>query len=393
MESSKKVKYNNMYIKSSVDINNIRYNDLSEDNSIKEIYNYVFEEKPFNEPNYAESIDNIESESESESDDHSESSFDDNIESSFDFNNQIKLEISKSEIESNEKWNIYRKTLDNEIKIKCNRNIQNNNVLKNQYNQMIWYINNFNLKEFTNKYDYLQPLIYRRTNNPNIYIAQNVLPLELANDFRKFVNSSPLIKHTEDTLLLKNIYNEGVLNNELMLKNTYNLAVNNPNYEGMWKWELYSPDLYRLSPTNMLTFITSPIYKLIQAIISVWTNTNTFLNYDIKKLELDTCVIQKMIHGSEFQMHKDGYDLKRKIAFIYYLNKDNWTRDDGGCISVVNQKKSEMRKKIQWDSFLPEFNSMIIMTNTEENDTPLHKVDVVNSSEPRYALVGFLSDP
>lgn len=299
-------------------------------------------------------------------------------------------------------WNTHMKIYQSEVLAKYDRNNFNNNLLHYWYAGWTNYIRygadlglsplekrgyskigNISLQD-------LPSLVFESTCHPQVFITKDVVPIELARDCRKFLSSS-WVKHTEDTVMLRTISDELELNRTHMLSNLYDSVLihlrSNNNLEsydyGMWKWEKYNPGFYRATPSNYFAFIMSPIFKLIQCLIARWEHTTRFSDYKMHELHLDTFVIQKITQGNGIRPHNDAHD-KRRIAFTYYLTDDDQSENDGGEFCVMSESET-------YDSFVPEFNSMILMT-MKDNKSPLHKVDTVKSTKDRYSLVGFLSD-
>lgn len=305
-------------------------------------------------------------------------------------------------------WNEHIAVFEKERNTKYDRNSFNNNLLFDWYGlfERFLFVDGSKASILESKGYYkvgdialskLPPVSYETTQNTSVFIAKNFVPDALARECRKFL-SSAWVKHTENTVMLATIRDEWDINQQYMLRDTYDLSIlrlgtqkhseittDSYNY-GMWKWEKYNPEFYRVTPSNLLSFVLSPIYKLIQCIVARWCNTTQFLDYNLSGLKLDTFVIQKIPKGSGIAPHNDEWK-GRRIAFIYYLTDDGWTSEDGGNFCVV----ADDSENHSWDLFIPEFNSMIMMT-MNENKSPLHKVDTVMTDKNRYALVGFLSD-
>lgn len=306
----------------------------------------------------------------------------------------------------NERWIQFTEIFQQERNSVCDRNNCNNNLLYHWFqvfNQFV--MSDHQRLEVLDKVGYseiygtklteLSPPTFEVTPNSNVMIAKDFVPVELARECRRFL-ASMWILHTESTLMLGTLRDEFEANrgmyslmdvfNLVILKTgapgRYSWSVQEYN-SGMWRWEKYNPDFYRAAPANYISFVMSPVYKLIQCIAAKWEHTKQFMNYDVSKLSLDTFVVQKIPQGHGIIPHNDEQS-RRRIAFIYYLTDDGWSAEDGGefCVSSDDGQ--------QWDNFIPEFNSVIAM-NMTDNKSPLHKVETVISDRNRVSLVGFLS--
>jgi hypoxanthine phosphoribosyltransferase len=264
-------------------------------------------------------------------------------------------------------------------------------------------------------YDYVTEgftfTLYDKEKYPDVYVIKDALPVHIAMNARRFLNKIPFdntIKQLNDTdnrpsnkvyksLLvgeLKHVIDDTVDNvdkifstkqtifDQQHIKNTciYNEMVSNPK---TWVWEKYHTQIWRVAPTDLADFYSSPIMKLLE-IVSARFNLSK--DIDFTKWRKNIWVIQRVDKDFMIGEHRDS-GWGRTFAFVYYLTKDTWDyKKDGGELCVYDKDDKE------YVSFNPTFNSIVAWEMKNETSL-LHFVNTVRADArtPRIALVGFFS--
>jgi len=165
---------------------------------------------------------------------------------------------------------------------------------------------------------------------PHVLYEKDVVPIELAERAREFVQSivfDNTLKELNDTdnKPRDSIYKQtdwSTIKDQLPSILTESNTIE-------WTWEKYYVDIWRAVPLNLQSFITSPIFELIDYIEQKWKATK-FTDIDITQLHKATWVLQRVDQHHGITPHHDEAT-GRKIAFIYYLTPDDWdSRKDGG---------------------------------------------------------------
>lgn len=212
---------------------------------------------------------------------------------------------------------------------------------------------------------------------PSVLISTDVIPHELAKKTLDFIKSVPFDDKTR------------LLNDEDNLPKSLCYYYPGAHIPGEWacryesnkdfSWEYYKVHMYRLVPSNLRAFYGSPLVDLMNTLLWRW-----WLNEDIpvKDMIYTTIVLQKISLGGGIGLHDDKSPTRR-VSFVYYLTDDDWTEQDGGYLTVVEDEKTI--------TIPPTFNSMVSW-QMKDSCSPMHSVSTINSNKNRYALVGFWND-
>lgn len=288
-----------------------------------------------------------------------------------------------------------------------------NNNLHTIYNYVRIFVPSNNIKD-SNSLNLQQ---YNQ-NYPNVYIAYEIIPNEIAINARKFLQDiifdpktlelndkdnkpkNNIIKSIHKSI--GNIFDENLnfidnklehindddyyndINRDFIIESTKN-GKSDPND---WIWEKYNSQIWRATPNELDSFCSSPIIKLMDILISKFKNT-FLIGPNLKK---STWVIQRTKHNFSLEKHNDFY-LGRKFAFIYYLTNDNWNyKKDGGELCVYN-KTQDISENEDYISINPTFNTLIVF-KMENGQSPMHFIKEVKAldNNPRIALVGFFNE-
>lgn len=218
-------------------------------------------------------------------------------------------------------------------------------------------------------------------NHKNVLIAKNVIPTNLANRVRKFIDSIPFDSKVEQLNDTDNKPNKTVYESLQDLEQAEKAYNNKNSNSDEWTWEKYHYDFYRALPTTSESFIGSPIIELFNFLEMKFYSTR-IPNINMSLCHKGCWVIQKIIKDHGIGIHSDnGYG--RKLAFVYYLTPDDWNyEEDGGALCIYDENDQS-----KYISINPEFNSIIMWNTTNENI--LHSVENVKSNKERISLVGF----
>lgn len=227
------------------------------------------------------------------------------------------------------------------------------------------------------------PFDFKKYGN-DIYVADNCVPIELAERVRDFLQDiycDPRTKplNDEDNQPKCNVFDD--VNDMTQLK----LAFENPISDSkLWTYENYCTyplnSIWRILPLTLNAFIGSPIIELINTIEAKWLATK-FANWNT--LYKSCWVLQMIPQNYGIGRHSDAC-AGRKISFIYYLTSDDWYQDvDGGGLAAhVGRDCVKLN---------PTFNRLVAweMFNSHGPD---HYVNTVYTSKKRLALVGFFNE-
>lgn len=219
----------------------------------------------------------------------------------------------------------------------------------------------------------------------SVYQVHNVVPIDLAQQVREFVNNIAL----DLTLPPCDDYHNQPKRNICQDPNNDKIrqAYENRNDDVKnWIWERYHFDFYRACPLTLEALYGSVILELYRYFVDKWGNS-VINGIEVKDLKLTDFVIQLLPPEQDMEIHRDksvenNYCIHRKIAFVYYLTPDDWFhRVDGG--DLFCQMEPDL-----FASFSPTFNSMVIF-EMSDNNGPWHQVR--SASRNRISIVGFFS--
>lgn len=216
------------------------------------------------------------------------------------------------------------------------------------------------------------------------FIIEDVVPRNLAEEVRKFINEIPF----DNTIkILADVINppKDLVYKSLDDTNKIKRAYDNKKYApNEWTWEKYDNDFWRTLPLSTEAFIGSPIIELFDMLETRWYQTKID-NFDIAKYRKATWVIQRIEEDHGISVHSDDNPW-RKLAFVYYLTPDDWDYEiDGGELCVMGDNNEHI-------SINPTFNTMVTW-EMANHKSPLHFVEKVKAkNKSRIALVGFFNE-
>jgi hypothetical protein len=238
------------------------------------------------------------------------------------------------------------------------------------------FMNNWNPKKIVTKSIKLE----NYNTLPNVFIGYNVIPYDMANEVRNFIYS---VKFDNTLEVLNDVTNKPKDSAHFVNPSSIlDIYENRTSDTKEWIWEHYNYAFWRLTPLSLNAFMGSPIASFITVLENAIRATK-FCDIDFSKLNKGTWVIQRIEKGNEIGIHNDHCG-SRTVSFVYYLTPDDWSKNDGGGLCVLN---TEQKKFIRIN---PNFNS-IAMWKVNSDYSGLHYVEKVAApnNKPRISLVGF----